>query len=197
MSDDKYGATFHGGEELPRRDPFQTFAQHGAPPPVNPGRNAEAAPGVPPWGSLHQDIGHEPPRRSRVRSWNPIVWVLIGVALLALCGFGALALAGATGKAVENQVTQQAEDRKADITVTGCTLGEFDTVTVKYTVHNHSDQAQDYLPQFSIEDANGTVYGQAADIVNRLAPGKDYKGSAVGTIQEPGKNKITCKLTDA
>jgi hypothetical protein len=209
MTDEKRDATFHPGTEpwrgqLPERTAFETFAQHGAPP-VNPGRTddrmAYASPGVPPWGSLSQDIGHPAPRRGGWRAWNPIVWVLIGVAALVLCGVGALALAGAGGKAVvdsvDQQTNQQATDRKADVKVTSCSRGEFGLVTVRFTVHNSSDQAQSYLPQFNIEDSKGTVYGQATGVVNDLAPGKDYKGSAMGVDEVPAGTKVTCTLSNA
>jgi hypothetical protein len=205
MTDDKRDATFHPGQApLPQRNAWESFAQHGAPP-ENPGRTddrlAYASPGVPPWGSLHQDIGHEPKRRGRWRAWNPIVWVLLGVAALALCAVGGLALLGAGGKAVvdsvDQQVSQQATDRKADVTLVSCSRGEFGLVTVRFTVHNSSDQAQSYLPTFNIEDAKGVVTSQATGVVNNLAPGKDYKGSAVGVDEVPAGTKIVCKLADA
>jgi hypothetical protein len=206
MTDDKRDATFHPGTEpwrgqLPERTAFETFAQHGAPP-ENPGRTddrlAYASPGVPPWGSLHQDIGHEPKRRGGWRAWNPIVWVLIGVAALVLCGVGALALAGAGGKAVVDSVNEQATARAAEIKITSCAgPDEFGMVTVKYTIHNSSDEAQSYLPQFDLGDGKGTVYGQAGDIVNNLAPGKDYKGSAANVVQAPKGAKIVCAVSSS
>lgn len=196
MSDDKRDATFHPGtgpipdQPLPQRDPYATFARYGAPPEHQ--SHPHYAAGRPPWDSqVHQPT----PGKKRSRWW---VWAIVAVAGLALCAFGGLAVLGLGGKAVVNQVDKEAADRRADVVVTACSLGEFDTVTVKYTVHNHSDQTQSYLPQFNIEDAQGTVYGQAADVVNDLAPGKEYKGSAVSTVEKaPGKARITCKLTNA
>lgn len=205
MTDDKRDATFHGGEELPQRNAWESFAQHGQPP-VNPGqtddRMAYASPGVPPWGSLHQDIGHEPKRTGGWRTWNPIVWWLLGAVVLAmLCGGAAVAMIGAGGKAVvdsvDQQVSQQASDRRADVKLVSCSRGEFGLVTVRFTVHNSSDQVQSYLPTFNIEDAKGVVTSQATGVVNNLAPGKDYKGSAVGVDEVPAGTKIVCKLADA
>lgn len=202
MTDEKRDATFHPGQApLPQRNAWDSFAQHGAPP-VSPGRTddrmAYASPGVPPWGSLSQDIGHEPKRRGRWRAWNPIVWVLIGVAALVFCGVGALALAGAGGKAVVDSVNEQATARAADIKITKCTgPDEFGMVTVKYTIHNGSDEAQSYLPQFDLGDGKGTVYGQAADIVNNLGAGKDYKGSAANVVQAPKGAKILCSVASS
>jgi len=198
MTDHKDEATYHGGGELPRREPFETLAEwdrHARPADPN-DRTAYASPGVPPWGSLSHDIGHAAPRKRRI--WP---WVLAAVVLVLACGVGGLALVGAGGKAVvdsvDQQVSQQATDRKADIKLTSCSLGEFGLVTVRFTVHNSSAQAQSYLPQFDIEDGKGTVYGQATGVVNELAPGKDYKGSAVGQAEVPARTKITCALTGA
>lgn len=202
MSNDKTGATWNGGE-LPGRTPLDTFATHGAPP-VPPVEHAEPgrpylSPGPAPWGTLHQDIGHEP-KRSGWKTWNPIARFLVigGVVLvgLALCGFGALVLAGAGGKAVVDTVNDQATARAAEIRITSCTgPDEFDMVTVKYTIHNGSADAQSYLPQFDLGDGKGTVYGQAGDIVNNLAAGKDYKGSAANVVQAPKGVKIVCSVT--
>lgn len=195
MTDHKDEATFHGGE-LPRREPFETLGswdrQAQPAPPVNPGR-PWTSPGTPPWGSLSQDIGHEAPRK-RSRAW---VWVLVAAVLVVACGFGALALAGAGGKAVVDTVNQEAADRKADVKITGCSVDQFGLATVSYTIHNDSAEAVSYVPEFNIESKTGTVYGQAADIVNDLAPGKDYKGKAVAGATVDGGAKIVCTLTGA
>jgi hypothetical protein len=199
MTDDKRDATFHPGTgptPLPSREPWETFAQHGAPP-VNPGRTddrlAYASPGVPPWGSLHQDIGHEPRKRRRV--WP---WVLGAVLLVVACAVGALGLIGAGGKAVVDTVNEQATARASEVKITSCTgPDEFGMVTVKYTIRNDSAEAQSYLPQFDLGDGKGTVYGQAGDIVNGLAPGKEYKGSAANVVQAPKGAKIVCSVTGA
>lgn len=205
MTDDKRDATFHPGDgptPLPARSPWESFAEHGQPP-VNPGRTddrmAYASPGVPPWGSLHQDIGHPAPRRGGWRSWNPIVWWLLGAVVLAvLCGVGALVALGAGGKAVVDTVNEQATARAAEVRITSCTgPDEFGMVTVKYTIHNGTDEAQSYLPQFDLGDGKGTVYGQAGDIVNNLAPGKDYKGSAANQVQAPKGAKIVCSVSSS
>lgn len=198
MTDDKRDAAFHpedGPTPLPARSPWDSFAQHGAPP-EQPGRTddrmAYASPGVPPWGSLHQDIGHRAPRKRRV--W---LWVLVAVVLALACGVGALVLIGASGKAVVDTVNDQATARAAEIKITSCTgPDQFGMVTVKYTIHNGSDEAQSYLPQFDLGDGKGTVYGQAADIVNNLAPGKDYKGSAANVVQAPKGAKIVCSVAN-
>jgi hypothetical protein len=195
MTDHKDEATFHGGE-LPRREPFETLAswdrQAQPAPPVNPGRPHQS-PGTPPWGSLSQDIGHVAPRKRRV--WP---WVLVAVVLVLGCGVGGLVLVGAGGKAVVDTVNDQATARAAEIKITSCTgPDEFGMVTVKYTIHNGSDQVQSYLPQFDLGDGKGMVYGQAADIVNNLAAGKDYKGSAANVVQAPKGAKIVCSVTGA
>jgi hypothetical protein len=199
MTDDKRDATFHpedGPTPLPARQPWETFAQHGAPP-EQPGRTddrmAYASPGVPPWGSLSQDIGHRAPRKRRV--WP---WVLGAVVLVMLCGVGALVALGAGGKAVVDTVNEQATARAAEIKITSCTgPDQFGMVTVKYTIHNGSDEAQSYLPQFDLGDGKGTVYGQAADIVNNLGAGKDYKGSAANVVQAPKGAKIVCSVASS
>lgn len=49
------------------------LAQKGALPPHTDG------PGIPPWGSLHQDIGHEPPRRSNLVLWAVLIGLTLGV----------------------------------------------------------------------------------------------------------------------
>lgn len=197
MTDHKREATYHG-DDLPRRTPMETFAQHGAPPPVTPGR--------PPWDSqAHQDLAVQhgwptpgQPKRGKWRAWNPIVWVLIGVAALVLCGVGGIALLGAGGKAVVNTVNNQATARASEVKITSCTgPDEFGMVTVKYTIHNGSDEVQSYLPQFDLGDGKGTVYGQAADVVNNLAAGKDYRGSAANVVQAPKGAKIVCSVTGA
>jgi hypothetical protein len=185
MSNDKTGATGYG-EELPQRHPLESFAQYGIPPqPPHP--HAEVAPGRAPWA------GQVYPAKRRTRWW---VWALVAIASLGLCGFGALALIGAGGNAVVDEVTRISISRQADVTITACTTDQFGFVTVKYTVHNSSTAAQSYLPGFNIESKAGTVYGQTMDVVNNLAPGKDYQGSAVGSIGT-GHKDVVCKLTGA
>jgi hypothetical protein len=185
MSNDKWNAAFHGQNpgELPQRDPYASFAQHGAPP-EQPHPHAEVPPGPAPWATYQA-----PPRKSR--AW---VWVLVVLACLALCGFGVLALIGAGGKAVVDEVNRQSSDRQADIEITSCSGDRFGLVTIKYTVHNSSATAQSYFPGFNVQSKTGTVYGQTADIVNDLAPGKDYQGSAVASIGE-GHKDLVCALT--
>ena len=196
MTDHEHEATNYG-PGLPRREPLDTFAQHGAPPepPIQPdGGRPWQSPGTPPWGSLSQDVGHVQPRK-RVRAW---VWVLVAAALVVACGFGALALAGAGGKAVVDTVNEQATARAAEIKITSCTgPDEFGMVTVKYTIHNGSGDPQSYVPQFDLGDGKGTVYGQAADIVNNLGAGKDYRGSAANVVQAPKGAKIVCSVANA
>jgi hypothetical protein len=55
MTNDKTEATSHG-TDLPQRTPLDTFAQHGAPPPVVPGPERPwLSPGTPPWADLVGD----------------------------------------------------------------------------------------------------------------------------------------------
>jgi hypothetical protein len=139
------------------------------------------------------------PRPGRKKRNSSLVWVVVIVMAilvgLALCGIGALVLGS---EAVDSVVSQEASDRKADIKITSCSLEELGLVTIRYTVRNSSAQDQSYLPQFNIQNSNGTVvYGQAVDVVNDLAPGKDYEGSTVGHAEVPSDTKITCTLTSA
>lgn len=192
MTDHKSEATYHG-DDLPRRTPMETFAQHGAPPPP-------VVPGRPPWDSqVHQDLavqhGWPTPGQPKRRIWP---WVLVALALVLACGVGGIALLGAGGKAVVNTVNDQATARASEVKITSCTgPDEFGMVTVKYTIHNGSDEVQSYLPQFDLGDGKGTVYGQAADVVNNLAAGKDYRGSAANVVQAPKGAKIVCSVTGA
>lgn len=92
MSDDKRDATFHDGQSN-YTDPawLGLMNQHGARPPVViPGPATErpfVSPGVPPWGSLHQDIGHEAPRRSSTLAVWALVTGVVGV-MAGWCLFG-------------------------------------------------------------------------------------------------------------
>jgi hypothetical protein len=193
MSDDKAQATGYDSEKLPRRDPMTAFAQYGTPPPVNPGRNYDTPPGTPPWGSLYQDIGHRAPKKAR-RWW---IWVLVAGALMVMCAVGGVALIGAGGKAVVSTVDREAADRQADIKITGCEVDSFGLATVTYTVHNSSSESRSYLPEFNVESKTGTVYGQAADVVNDLKPGKDYRGKAIGSTTLGGGKGVVCTVTGA
>lgn len=183
MSNDKTGATGYG-EELPQRYPMDSFARHGVPP-QTPHPHAPASPGTVPWaGQLY-------PAPRRNRWW---IWV-VAASCAALCGFGALALAGAGGKAVVDEVGRQSADRQADVKITGCSADQFGLVEVKYTVHNSGTDAQSYLPAFNIESKTGVVYGQTMDVVTDLAPGKDYQGSAISSVNN--RKDVVCKLTGA
>jgi hypothetical protein len=139
-----------------------------------------------------QTPGYWPPKRKR--RWP---WVVAGITgflvILAICG--GLTLAGGGGEGHEFKTVQVS--RLDDIKITACTMGEGGLATVKYTIHNSTKTKQDYLPTFNIEDASGTVYGQTADIVNGLEPGKDYHGSAVGTFGDASADNVICKLTGA
>jgi hypothetical protein len=185
MSNDKTGTTGYG-QELPRREPLDSFARYGMPP-ETPHPHAEVPPGPAPWAGRT----YRAPRRNR---WW--IWALVGAACFALCGFGALALISAGGKAVVDEVSRQSAGRQADITITGCKPDQFGLVRIDYTVHNSSALAQDYLPGFNVESKTGTVYGQTADVVSNLAAGGDYQGSAVASIGAPRKD-VVCKLTGA
>jgi hypothetical protein len=194
MTDHEHQATNYPGG-LPQREPFETLAswdRQAQPAPVSPGR-PYVSPGPAPWGTLAQDVGHAAPRKRRI--WP---WVLAAVVLVLGCGVGALVLVGAGGKAVVDTVNEQATARAADIKITSCTgPDEFGMVTVKYTIHNGSGDPQSYLPQFDLGDGKGTVYGQAADIVNNLGAGKDYRGSAANVVQAPKGAKIVCSVASS
>jgi hypothetical protein len=124
-------------------------------------------------------------------------WILGAVVVMALCGFGGIAfLAAGTNKVVQDVHASEAA-RTADVQITACNLGAGGLATVKYKIHNGSQDTQDYTPTFNIEDAAGNVYGQTADIVTGLAPGKDYKGQAVGTFGEASVGNIRCVVTGA
>lgn len=91
MTDHEHEATNYGGQ-LPRRQPLDTFAQHGAPPepPIQPeGGRLWVSPGTPPWGSLSQDIGHREPRMSWRSQWavmNPVakLALILGLVVIVL-----------------------------------------------------------------------------------------------------------------
>jgi hypothetical protein len=90
MSNDKLNATGY----TPAADPWEALAAHGEPPPPDPDpavdRLAYRSPGVPPWGSLHQDIGHEPPKERRgLPAW---AWVSMVLGVVALLCTGAVTL---------------------------------------------------------------------------------------------------------
>jgi hypothetical protein len=90
MSNDKLNATGY----TPASDPWEALAAHGEPPPPDPDpavdRLAYRSPGVPPWGSLYQDIGHEPPKERRgLPAW---AWVSMVLGVVALLCTGAVTL---------------------------------------------------------------------------------------------------------
>lgn len=86
-ANDKDEATFHPGRAPVSWD---QVAAWGEPPPPDPDpavdRMHYRSPGVPPWGSLHQDIGHEPRRRG-LPAWAWVSIVLGG--LFLICGSSA------------------------------------------------------------------------------------------------------------
>jgi hypothetical protein len=139
--------------------------------------------------------GHWAPYDAQKRKRKVWPWVVGALVLLALCGFGALALVGAAGNSVVKQVHATEAAKTADIRLKACNLGEFGMVTVKYTITNNTGATQDYVPTFNIEDKSGNVHGQTADIVTALAPGKTYTGSAVATVDGVSNGNIICKVT--
>lgn len=104
MTDDKRDATFHPGTEptpLPLREPWATFAQHGAPPdqPLQhedpDGGRPWVSPGRPPWDSrVHQDLAvqHGWPVPDRRPNSTVAVWALVTGVVGVLAGWCLLAL---------------------------------------------------------------------------------------------------------
>jgi len=89
MSNDKTGATYHGGE-LPQRQPLDTFAQYGIPP-ETPHPHAEVRPGQAPWATGTYDARPN----SQVAVWalvTGVVGVLTGWCLLGLPCIAAVVL---------------------------------------------------------------------------------------------------------
>lgn len=132
MSNDKGEATWHpgtgpAGEPLPNREPWASFAQHGAPPdePVQhadpDGGRPWVSPGRPPWDSrVHQDLAVQhgwTPRvvdgrpNSGVAVWALVTgivgvlagWCLLGLPCLAAVVLGHVALAQTKSDAVKGR----------------------------------------------------------------------------------------------
>lgn len=84
MSNDRWGAAFHGQNpgELPQRDPYASFAQHGAPP-EHPHPHAEVPPGPAPWATYQA-----PPRKSKGKVIGWTVAGVTGAIVILCCGIG-------------------------------------------------------------------------------------------------------------
>jgi hypothetical protein len=105
MDDEKARAAYHpeeppGSDPLPVRDPWASFAQHGAPPesPLRhaaPGERPWASPGRPPWDNqVHQDLAvqHGWPTPGQPKSSTVAVWALITGVVGVLAGWCLLGL---------------------------------------------------------------------------------------------------------
>lgn len=122
--------------------------------------------------------------------------VLIVLAVLAaLCGVGAVACSALVGGGAA-AVSHEQESRIADVTIGSCHTELGSVVYVDYTVVNNGTTSRTYTPSFDMVAADGSVIGQASDITSSLAPGKTYRGKAMGGLNDP-LAKFTCKLVSA
>lgn len=135
----------------------------------------------------------QPPKKRKVWLWVGLAVVV----MIALCGVGSIVLAGAGVSKVAHDVHATATARASDVTITDCSMDPNGLSEIGYKIHNSSSTTQSYVPQFNIESSDGTVFGEAADFVNNLAPGKDYMGKATGTFTGGGSKGMTCNLVSA
>lgn len=96
---EKKDATFHPGQASVSWP--EQVAAWGEPPPDDPDPAVDRlhyrSPGVPPWGSLHQDIGHpEPRQRKGLPAWAWVSIVLGGL-FIVCSGLAVVALTGESG----------------------------------------------------------------------------------------------------
>jgi hypothetical protein len=167
------------------------------PTPWYPGREPMQYSAPPQHGYTLGDPGNYPPTPPPpARKSHTLRTVLIVLAVLAaLCGGAGVLFVGAVGGTAK-VVTDEQASRAGDITVDSCRAELGTIVYVQYTIVNSGTTSQTYIPQFDLIGTDGTVLGQASDITSDLAPGKTYKGKAMGTLSDRVP-AFTCKLVSA
>jgi hypothetical protein len=140
---------------------------------------------------MQPGYGYEQPAKRR-SVWP---WMLAGAAVLVLlmCG-GIVALVGAGGKAVNDQIEHGSTDLVSHVTITSCKTDQFGFVEIGYTVKNASAEAESYLIMFGIKDQAGVRVGEAHGAVNELGAGQTAKDVAMGTNTAGAASKYTCVL---
>ena len=127
---------------------------------------------LPPAGQYGREYRSREGKKSKV----PMVLVIVGLVLLALCGAGVLfvGLTGAAVNEVAQDIEQQAIDKKAGVSIKAntCKSNEFGGYQVTVTIKNSTTETQSYWVQVDLYAADGkTRLGEAHAIANGLKAG--------------------------